>query len=205
VAAEGDVPGEFLKHPADATKDVLGIHTHGDGVIHVHPFAESASGRRATLGKFFDQIGASITDDTLTLPDGNGGQLVYKEGTTKCQGGKDGMVQVARWDTAAAAARGDKPNEIITSNFGSIRLKDGQAMTIAFMPAGSTIPIEKDVETRLKQLTDVGGNTTTTNPQSSSSSGSSSSGTDSSASSASTATDSSSSSSAPVTTASSSP
>jgi hypothetical protein len=128
------------------------------------------SGRRATLDKFFDQVGAHITNDTLTLPTAAGGQLVYKEGVTKCTGGKDAVLKVARWDTAAAAANGDKPNEIITSNFGSIRLKNGQAISISFLPEGSTIPIQKDVETRLEQLTDIAPNTTTTNPQSQSSS-----------------------------------
>ncbi len=170
IAAPGDVPGEFLPALQDAQQDVLGIHTHGDGVIHIHPFADSVSGRRATLDKFLAQVGATITNDTLTVPTTSGGQLVYKEGVTKCQGGKDGVLKVARWDTAAAAAKGEKPNEIITSNFGSIRLKNGEAISISFLPEGSTIPIQKDVETRLEQLTDIAPNTTTTNPQSQSSS-----------------------------------
>jgi cytoskeletal protein RodZ len=166
IAAPGDVPGEFLPPLQDAQQDVLGIHTHGDGVIHIHPFADSVSGRRATLDKFLAQVGASLTNDTLTMPTASGGQLVYKEGTTKCDGGKDGVLKVARWDTAAAAAKGEKPNDIITSNFGSIRLKNGEAISISFLPEGSTIPIQKDVETRLEQLTDIAPNTTTTNPQS---------------------------------------
>jgi hypothetical protein len=169
VAADGNVPGQFQPHPNDAFSDALGIHSHGDGVIHVHPFSESVSGQRATLDKFFNQIGASISNDTLVLPTADGGQLTFKEGETKCEGGKDAIVQVARWDTAQSAANGDKPNEIITSNMGSIRLRNGQAMTIAFLPAGSTIPIERDVETRLEKLTDVASGTTTTNPQSQSS------------------------------------
>ena len=169
VAADGNVPGQFQPHPNDAFSDALGIHSHGDGVIHVHPFSESVSGQRATLDKFFNQVGARISDDTLVLPSTDGGELTFKEGETKCTGGKDAIVQVARWDTAQAAANGDKPNEIITSNFGSIRLRNGQAMTIAFLPEGSTIPIERDVETRLEKLTDIGAGTTTTNPQSQSS------------------------------------
>ena len=184
IAAPGDVPGEFLPPLQDATQDVLGIHTHGDGVIHIHPFADSVSGRRATLDKFFAQVGASITNDTLTVPTASGGTLVYKEGTTKCVGGKDAVLKVARWDTAAAAAKGEKPNEIITSNFGSIRLKNGEAISISFLPDGSTIPIQNDVEARLEKLTDIAPNTTTTNPQSQSSSESGSSSSASSASSA---------------------
>src|SRR5437763_1770591 len=38
VAAPGDVPGQYLAPFTDASQDVLGIHTHGDGLIHIHPF-----------------------------------------------------------------------------------------------------------------------------------------------------------------------
>ena len=32
-------------------RDPQGIHTHNDGVIHIHPFNRQAAGRRATLGR----------------------------------------------------------------------------------------------------------------------------------------------------------
>jgi len=35
---------------SDAQQDVLGIHTHGDGLIHIHPFSDSAAGVNANLG-----------------------------------------------------------------------------------------------------------------------------------------------------------
>ncbi len=44
-------------------------HTHGDGVIHVHPETDE-EGRQATLRTFFQSIGVTLTSDTLTLPDG---------------------------------------------------------------------------------------------------------------------------------------
>ncbi len=44
-------------------------HTHGDGVIHVHPETDE-EGRQATLLTFFQSIGVTLTSDTLTLPDG---------------------------------------------------------------------------------------------------------------------------------------
>src|SRR3954470_8767198 len=102
IAGEGGVPGEFQAPFTDATQDVLGIHTHGDGVIHTHPFASSVAGRSATLGVFFDQVGLQISDNKLTLP---GGQ-VFEEGVTKCQGGKDGVVEIAQWSSATDAAAG---------------------------------------------------------------------------------------------------
>ncbi|MCS7234621.1 MAG: hypothetical protein RMM30_01370 [Armatimonadota bacterium] len=45
------------------------VHTHGDGVIHVHPETDE-EGRQATLATFFRSIGVSLEPDTLVLPDG---------------------------------------------------------------------------------------------------------------------------------------
>jgi hypothetical protein len=154
-AAPTDVHGEFQPAPQDATKDVLGIHTHGDGLMHIHPFKDSVAGRKATLGVFLDQVGISMTDSTLQLTGGT-----FKEGTTKCEGGKDGTLQVAKWDHASDAAKGNKPNQILKAGFDKIRLGADEAFTIAFLPDGSTVPAKPDVETRIKNVTDVAPSTT---------------------------------------------
>jgi len=156
VVAPGDVPGQFLAPFTDATQDVLGIHTHGDGLIHIHPFTDSVAGRKATLGVFLDQVGVKMTNETLTLPNGQ----TFTEGTTKCQGGKDGQLQVAKWNSVNDAAQGKKPNEIFTSGFDQIRLGASNAFTIAFMPAGSAIPAKSDVATRVANVSDLQPSTT---------------------------------------------
>jgi hypothetical protein len=157
LAAPNDVHGEFQPAPQDAQQDVLGIHTHGDGLMHIHPFADSAAGRKATLGIFLDQVGISMTNETLVLPSGG----TFTEGTTKCEGGKDGIVQVAKWDHVTDAAKGAKPNQIFTSGFDKIRLGADESFTIAFMPADSTIPAKSDVADRIAKVSDLGGTTTT--------------------------------------------
>ena len=156
VAAPGDVAGRFLDPFTDAQQDTLGIHTHGDGLIHIHPFTDSVAGRKATLGVFLDQVGVSMTNETLRLPTGE----TFTEGTTKCQGGKDGQLQVAKWNDVSDAAAGKKPNEIFTSGFDQIRLGANNAFTIAFMPAGSTIPSKPDVATRVANVSDLQPSTT---------------------------------------------
>ncbi len=45
------------------------VHTHGDGIIHVHPETEEEA-RAATLETFFRSIGVSISEGVLVLPDG---------------------------------------------------------------------------------------------------------------------------------------
>ena len=151
VAGEGDVPGQFQPAFTDVTQDVLGIHTHGDGVIHTHPFVSSVAGRAATLGVFFDQVGVQISNTKLTLPSGE----VFEEGVTKCAGGKDGIVEIAQWSSATDAAAGARPNAVFTDGFRNIHLANRQAYTIAFLPAGEQIPIEKTISSRLDTLGDV--------------------------------------------------
>ena len=45
---------KFIKLPEPTGNDPVGIHTHGDGLIHAHPFSEKAAGKNATLARFFE-------------------------------------------------------------------------------------------------------------------------------------------------------
>lgn len=111
--------------------DSTGIHTHNDGVIHIHPFTSAASGTRARLKVFFETMGVKFNDDELELPNGT----VLKSGT-ECNG-KTAKLQVARFN----ADDPDAPPEIITDNLGNIRfLADREGMTIALVPEGEPIP-----------------------------------------------------------------
>ena len=102
-------------------RDPLGIHTHNDGVIHIHPFTRAASGRRATLGRFADAVGLRISKDRLTVP----GDRTYIEGE-RC-GNKRATVQIF--------LNGDEwlgdPKDI--------RLRDRDAIILAFAPEGTEI------------------------------------------------------------------
>ena len=67
-----------------------GIHSHNDGILHIHPFNKLASGSDATLGEFFSAFGGRIDDSSLVLDTGE--ELV--EGTD-C-GGQPMVLKVAR-------------------------------------------------------------------------------------------------------------
>lgn len=128
--------GQGFAAPIQVQDDPVGIHTHGDGIIHIHPFTNAASGDNATLGEFIDAAGVTIDDDQIDL----GGDLSVKEGDDTC-GARDkpGIVQVAYWENAREADTTDP--EIITENIRDIRFKnDSAAYTIAFAPEGATIP-----------------------------------------------------------------
>jgi hypothetical protein len=105
----------------------IGIHTHADGVIHIHPFNSLATGSNATLGVFFETTGVEMTDESLVLPEGGG---TFENGDD-CAG-SPGQVKVLVWDDADAAAT-SQPKVFIT-DFDNIRFtNDRMAMTIAFV------------------------------------------------------------------------
>jgi hypothetical protein len=139
--------------------DPLGIHSHGDGIIHIHPFLRSAAGQNADIGVFFDTVEIQVDDDRIVLPDGT----EFVEGEEQCDG-EDAQVQVAVWNSAEDAANGEEPARILTDDFSSIRFRDDrEAYTIAFLPEGDEIPAPTSVPT-LDSLSDVVNAPTTTTP-----------------------------------------
>lgn len=142
--------GEGFAAPIQVQDDPVGIHTHGDGIMHVHPFTNAASGENATLGQFFDAAGVTIDDDQIDL----GGDTSVKEGEDTCGADeKPGIVQVAVWENAREADSTDP--EIITEDIRGIRFtNDSMAFTIAFAPEGADIPPPPTIPT-LDNLSDV--------------------------------------------------
>jgi hypothetical protein len=143
----------------DLNGDPDGIHSHGDGVIHIHPFNSGAAGNRATLGKFFDTEGVKVDDGTkITLPSGT-----VLDASAGCNG-EPATLEVARWP----ADKPDADPEIIKSSFDDIRLReDREVFTIALLKDGDTIQRPESVPT-LDNLSDVPGtaasNSSTTVP-----------------------------------------
>ncbi len=54
--------------PIPTFESPIGIHTHGDGVIHIHPFTLEGAGENATIGNFLKHApGVKLTDTKLTI------------------------------------------------------------------------------------------------------------------------------------------
>lgn len=139
----------FAPNVPDNGEDPLGIHTHGDGVVHTHPFGAQASGRNAKLELWFDTVGANVTQNQIRLP----GQDARRNGE-RC-GDREARVVTRVWDTRTAEGR------IVEGNPGDIRLGNNQLITVAFVPDGTDIP-KPPSEPQLDNLSDVPGATTTT-------------------------------------------
>lgn len=68
-----NVCGEWLSNPAEFETAAgnagvrTGIHTHGDGFIHIHPFFASEGGDNATLGKYLEYGGWSASPGSIEM------------------------------------------------------------------------------------------------------------------------------------------
>ena len=112
--------------PFDTDNDPLGIHSHNDGLMHVHPFFESSGYEAARLQLFADAMGFQVADGELTVP----GAGTWRDGDL-CNG-VPGRVFVDKWsdpDPRGAVQRTFRGIEEIRYE------ADGELYQIAFAPA----------------------------------------------------------------------
>ncbi len=108
-----------------------GVHTHGDGLMHVHPFNGAASGKNATLETYLRSTGGVLTDSTYT-PGPSEVPGVLDE-AQDCAGEPSELV-LAYWDDPQAA----EPTEVFTENLAEFLVtKDNYALTLARLPVGT--------------------------------------------------------------------
>jgi hypothetical protein len=116
-----------------------GIHTHGDGVIHIHPFTENGAGDNATLGVYLEAAGVELSNSELTIND-----ETYTEGEDTCGEGDDeqeGELVVAQWKDIQTTD--DNPARF-TTDFDDVPFEeDGEGYVVAFVPDAQDADIPK--------------------------------------------------------------
>lgn len=131
--------GDWLPN-IQSEKDPRGIHTHGDGVVHIHPFTKASSGRNATFGVYAEAVGLKVSGTHVQVPGGTD----FKNGGT-CPGGKKGTIKVF--------LNGDEQN----GDPKKIRMRDRDELVIAFATPGTDIPKKPLSASELDNLNDVPG------------------------------------------------
>jgi hypothetical protein len=138
------VCGKFLPPITDQT-DPIGVHTHGDGIVHVHPTSIASSGKNATFARFMEAVKGKVSSSEIKVP----GQKTMKN-DMKC-GTKQGRVEARTW---AAGASTTKDGKVVLGNPADIRLADRELITIAFVPSGTKVPPPPSAG-QLNSLSDV--------------------------------------------------
>jgi hypothetical protein len=109
----------------------VGIHSHGDGLVHIHPFNSSESGENATLGRFMEYGGWSVSSDSFDLWDGPRGSPVKEQNGDECTI-PDGTKQkgTLTWYVNGKKRSGD-PSDY--------HPKDRDQVALVFAPAGTKL------------------------------------------------------------------
>jgi hypothetical protein len=111
---------EFETRAGTDTK--AGLHSHGDGLIHIHPFAEDEATDNATVGRYFEYGGYEVDEDHLALWD----DLNVTSGGT-CP---DGRTATVRWSVNGEEQDG---------NPADYKPDDQDVIVIGFLPEGDPL------------------------------------------------------------------
>jgi hypothetical protein len=79
-----------------------GVHSHGDGLMHMHPQFSNEEGPGAAVGKFFQYGGWRLDGSTLTLP----GDRTFRDGDL-CSDGRPGVLRMMKYRLQWRSNSGD--------------------------------------------------------------------------------------------------
>ena len=121
----------------ESTRDDTGIHSHGDGMIYIHPFFEHSAGRNATFSHFVREMDLQLTDTSLLLDDGR----TLVEGTI-CNGER-AVLHLRRWQSDAIARNESvSSHRTITDNLNGERFyNDREIWVLALAPLDADLPL----------------------------------------------------------------
>ncbi len=137
-----------------------GIHSHGDGLIHTHPFVNSEEGNNATIGKFFEYGGWGLSSDSIDL-----GGSIGTNTPNQWAGPKSDPAKTT-WSNGDVCPFGQYKGEKVqltwavdgktqTGNPADFRQKDGETMAIYLLPKGADMPFPPAACTSFAQISDA--------------------------------------------------
>jgi len=124
--------GEYLP-PLMSTDDPAGIHSHQDGLIHIHPWFESSAGENAKLRLYFDTMGVEVGADRIVAAEDG----IDISATEACAAGS--VLHLRKWAFDFQLDIGYP--EIFTGNIGDVRfLNDREVYVLALAPIDAELP-----------------------------------------------------------------
>ena len=118
--------------------DPDGIHTHGDGLVHIHPFNSQATGTDARFGVLFDAADLSVSNQMITANNGLDAGFAPIDASEGCDGEPSEIV-LARW--IVDGEDGLELETVYRDDFADVRfLGDREAFVFAKVPVGEDPP-----------------------------------------------------------------
>jgi hypothetical protein len=155
-----NVCGQWLPN-APQFESAYGLHTHGDGIIHIHPFEKIATGKNATVGRYFESarnatasngtpqpLDWHLSADSFQVWDG-----VSKQNGDKCGAGKTAKPGIVMWSLGKHGGTWEgKPR---TSNLADYHPQNGDIIGLYFLPKGSKLPEPPNADKALDSVGDL--------------------------------------------------
>lgn len=111
---------------ADSSQVNVGIHSHGDGNIHIHPYRTAEAGNNATVGRFVDYGGWELSEDSMQLWD----ESEHANGDTCEAGDFEGEEAEIQWTVDGERQSG---------NLADYKPEDGEIIALYFLPDGAEL------------------------------------------------------------------
>lgn len=125
---EGD--GKYL--PAfQSNQDDTGIHSHGDGVMHIHPFFELSSGDNAQMRHWLSEMNVDITPEAISVNNAFDAPVELAAGQPCEDGSGTAEIKLLRWqfDFLANGENRDDP-EIIETDFDLVNFRNDREVFV---------------------------------------------------------------------------
>ncbi len=129
---------------------IAGIHSHGDGLIHDHPFSSDESGDRATLGRYLGYAQSDVTDTRMQLWSSWAAGVDERNGDKCPDSDKSGVVQ---WKVGTYGK--PWPAKARTGNPSDLKLENGQIIALYFLPEGDALEKPPGADDALKSISDL--------------------------------------------------
>jgi hypothetical protein len=129
--------------------DPVGLHSHDDGLIHIHPFLLRVSGRKARLGEWMDAVYLTASKSQLKFPTPGArtrtgsvsvpSDYVTLKAKSACKDKKgktvESQISLYVWDSEK-----DKSASVYGGGFGDVRVGENKAYAFVIAPKGTKIP-----------------------------------------------------------------
>jgi hypothetical protein len=150
VCGDWLAPAPQFEQRANQAGVTAGLHSHGDGLLHFHPFASDESGDKATLGRFMEYGGWDLSSSGFTLWDSQ-----PHENGDKCGSGADAKPAELQW----ALGHYGKPwtGKPQSGNPADYNPKNGDIIAVYMLPEGEKLTEPPDAEKALTNIQDLGG------------------------------------------------
>jgi hypothetical protein len=127
-----------------------GLHSHGDGLMHIHPFSTDEAGTKATVGRFITYGGWDLSSSSFKLWDSQ----VHKNGQ-KCGKGAAAKPAEVQWTVGRFGKKWTGTPQ--SGNPADYHPKNGDIVAIYLLPKGEKLTEPPDAEQALTSIEDLNG------------------------------------------------